>query len=232
MLADLIQLHRDKPEFSETYLRKMAVTNFGAGHETMASTLTSVLAMIGSHAEVQAQVAAEIRGAPGATGHADAAKMRYTRAVIKEAMRLHPVVAMSLPRKTPAGGLWIHERWLPPNTTVGCNPVALHRNEEIYGPDAAEFRPDRWFELETLRAMDRYSLSWGGGSRTCPGRHLAELVVFKTVSRLLGQYDLRVEMPPESAQRAYFLSVLTGIKARFLPPEPSPGWDVHRGTAC
>ncbi|KAM4066174.1 cytochrome p450 [Hirsutella rhossiliensis] len=195
LLADLIQLHRDKPEFNETYLRKMAVTNFGAGHETMASTLTSVLAMIGSHAEVQAQVASEIRGAPGEKGHVAAAKLQYTRAVIKEAMRLYPVVAMSLPRKTPAGGLSIHQRWMPPNTTVGCNPVALHRNQDIYGPDAAEFNPGRWLnadvELETLRAMDRYSLNWGGGSRTCPGRHLAELVVLKAVTRMLDRYDTR-----------------------------------------
>ncbi|KAF4508220.1 hypothetical protein G6O67_004629 [Ophiocordyceps sinensis] len=221
LLADLIQLHRDKPVFTETYLRKMAVTNFGAGHETMASTLTSVLAMIGSHAAVQTQVAAEIRGA---RGESDASNLQYTRAVIKEAMRLYPVIAMSLPRKIPAGGLMIHQQWLPPNTTVGCNPVALHRNEDMYGADAAEFDPGRWLkaEAETLRAMDRYSLNWGGGSRSCPGRHLAELVVLKTVTRLLDRYDVKVEMPPESAQRAYFLSMLTGVRVRFLPLQTSP----------
>ncbi|RDA92665.1 hypothetical protein CP533_3730 [Ophiocordyceps camponoti-saundersi (nom. inval.)] len=161
LLADLIQLHRDKPEFSHTYLKKMAMTNFGAGHETMASTLTSILAMIGSHPEVHQRAASEIRGGPNLS------QLRYTRAVIKEAMRLHPVVAMSLPRKAPAGGLGIRGLWLPPDTTVGCSPVALQRNEQIFGPDAASFRPDRWLrcEAESQRIMDRCSLSWGGGSR-------------------------------------------------------------------
>lgn len=204
----------------------MAMTNFGAGHETMASTLTSILAMIASHAEVQRKLAAEIRVASETRAYADAPTLRYTQAVIKEAMRLHPVIAMSLPRKTPARGLWIQQLWLPPSTTIGCNPVALHRNREIHGPDADDFKPGRWLNADTgpdtPRATDRCSLNWGGGSRSCPGRPLAELVVFKVVTRLLHRYDVRVKMPPESAQRSYFLSVLTGIKARFLTPEANP----------
>ncbi|PNY24985.1 Pisatin demethylase [Tolypocladium capitatum] len=231
LLADLIQLHKDKPEFNETYLKKMAVTNFGAGHETMASTLTSVLAMIGSHPRTQMQVTREVRNAPGgvaAYGHA--AKLPYTRAATKEAMRLYPVLAMSLPRKAPADGLHVHGRWIPPNTTVGCNPVALHRNEAIFGPHAEAFDPTRWLlsaetSAERLRMRERYSLAWGGGARTCPGRNLAELVVFKVVAGLLARFDVEVTtMPPEEAQRTYFLSMLTGVKVKFLPaagfPEP------------
>ncbi|RCI08663.1 hypothetical protein L249_4669 [Ophiocordyceps polyrhachis-furcata BCC 54312] len=190
LLADLIQLHRDKPEFNDKYLKKMAMTNFGAGHETMASTLTSILAMIGSHPEVHKRAASEIRVEP------DVSRLQYTRATIKEAMRLHPVVAMSLPRKAPPGGLGIRGLWLPPDTTVGCSPVALHRNEQIFGPDAASFKPDRWLRAETESRwmMDRCSLSWGGGSRSCPGRQLAELVVLKVVTRLLADFDVKVEM--------------------------------------
>ncbi|POR31361.1 Pisatin demethylase [Tolypocladium paradoxum] len=220
LLADLIQLHKDKPEFNETYLKKMAVTNFGAGHETMASTLTSVLAMIGSHPQAQLQVAQEIRNIPGGvTAYAHAAKLPYTRAATKEAMRLHPVLAMSLPRKAPATGLHVHGRWIPPDTTVGCNPVALHRNEAIFGPDAEAFDPGRWLlGAETLRMRDRYSLAWGGGARTCPGRNLAELVVFKVVAGLLARFDVEVTtMPAAEDQRTYFLSMLTGVKVKFLP---------------
>ena len=223
LLADLIQLHKDKPEFNELYLRKMAVTNFGAGHETMASTLTSTLAMFGTHPQVQRRVADEIRSTSKPTPYADAAKMAYTRATIKEAMRLYPVVSMALPRKAPAGGLQVDQRWFPPNTTVGCNPVALHRNSSIFGSDAACFDPGRWLGAKAgaearLRAMDRYNLGWGGGSRSCPGRNLAQLVVFKVVTGLLRHFDVEVtEMPPEEEQRAYFLSMLTGVRVRFLP---------------
>ncbi|UNI15916.1 hypothetical protein JDV02_002400 [Purpureocillium takamizusanense] len=160
LLADLIQLHKDKPEFNELYLRKMAVTNFGAGHETMASTLTSILAMIGSHPHVQRRVADEVRQTSKSGPLDNVAKMVYTRATIKEAMRLYPVISMSLPRRAPAGGLQVGRRWFPPNTTVGCNPVALHRNSSIFGSDAACFDPGRWLGAQAgddtrLRAMDR-----------------------------------------------------------------------------
>ncbi|KAG5914122.1 hypothetical protein E4U42_000667, partial [Claviceps africana] len=139
LLGDLIQLHREKPEFNENYLRKMAVTNFGAGHETMASTLTSAVAMIGSHVAVHKMLTREVR-TTGETplSYADSHRCPYTRAAIREAMRLYPVVAMSLPRKTPSTGLHINGVRVPPNTTVGCNPIALHRKEHIVGaePDA------------------------------------------------------------------------------------------------
>ncbi|PHH77606.1 hypothetical protein CDD80_433 [Ophiocordyceps camponoti-rufipedis] len=219
LLADLIQLHRDKPEFSKQYLKKMAITNFGAGHETMASTLTSILAMIGSHADAHERATSEIRETADATRYVNCSQLQYTRAAIKEAMRLHPVIAMSLSRRAPAGGLGIRGLWLPPDTTIGCCPVALHRNEQIFGPDAGSFCPNRWLsgDTERQRAMDRCSLSWGGGSRSCPGRQLAELIVLKAVTRLLDCFDVRVEMPSTSARRAYFLSMLTGVKVRFLP---------------
>lgn len=217
LLADLIQLHKDKPAFSETYLKKMAVTNFGAGHETMASTLTSVLAMLATHPESQRRAVAEARAAPGPTAYADAASTPFTRAAIKEAMRLHPVIAMSLPRRAPPGGLQVQQHWIPAGTTVGCSPVALHRNRAVFGADAERFDPRRWLDAGARRAMDRYNLCWGGGSRSCPGRSLAELVVFKAVAALLARFDVQVvAMPRDEEQRSYFLSVMTGVTVRFL----------------
>jgi cytochrome P450 len=66
--------------------------------------------------------------------------------------------------------------------------------------------------------MERINLIWGGGARTCPGRHLAELVIFKVVPALLKDFDLKITaMPEESKMPYYFMAMLTGVKARFLP---------------
>ncbi|KAM0271872.1 hypothetical protein ACHAQH_008957 [Verticillium albo-atrum] len=212
LLADLIQLHKEKPEFNETYLRRMAVTNFGAGHETMCSALTSIMAMIGSNPTVQAKVAAEVRSSEGPSDFDNAVRLQYMQAAIKEAQRLHPVLGMSLSRTVPTEGLQAHGFHFPVGTTVGCNPVSLHRNPEIFGADAESFNPDRWLETEDVRAMDRYNLTWGGGNRTCPGRHLAYLVVYKVVPALMKEFDVEVSMPPEEEIRYYFMAMLTGIK--------------------
>lgn len=230
IFGDLIQLHKEKPEFNDNYLRKMAVTNFGAGHETMASTLTAAVAMIGSHSNVRQTVTDEVRRTKGASAYAGSNRLPYTKAAIREAMRLHPVVAMSLPRKTPRTGLHLHGFNVPPNTTVGCNPIALHRKEEIFGAKPDSYEPRRWLcaEIETgaetvprlprsVRMMEKYSLNWGGGSRSCPGRNLAEVMVFKIIATLFANFDVEVSVPDDADKEAYFLLMLSGVKVRFIP---------------
>ncbi|KAH7324875.1 cytochrome P450 [Stachybotrys elegans] len=221
LLFDLIQLHKEKEQFTEDYLKKMAVTNFGAGHETLASTLTSVVAMIASHEKTHKTVTEEIRHTAKPTELATAAKLTHMQAAIKEAKRLHPVIAMSLPRGVPAGGLDLDGYHIPAGTTVGCNPIALHRNEDICGPSGASYEPERWLDADAARRMERFSLSWGGGARSCPGRHLAELIVFKAISSVFYHFDVEVVMPPEDERREYFLSMLVGVKARFKEKEAS-----------
>lgn len=233
--ADLIQLHQDRPdEFKLPYLRRMAITNFGAGHETMTSTLISTFAMLGAHPEAQQRVAREVVALPGTArprlgsplAYDDAVRLQLTQASIKEAQRLHPVIGMALPRRVPAGGMAVHGLAIPPGTTVGCNPVSLHRSRDIFGDDANVFRPERWLgsggggnEEEKTRAMERYNLIWGGGARTCPGRHLAEMLVSKIVPALVANFEVEVTIPPEEEMPYYFMAMLTGVRARFLPRE-------------
>ncbi|CAK7221081.1 hypothetical protein SBRCBS47491_004405 [Sporothrix bragantina] len=241
LLGDLVALHKARPEFTETYLRRMAVTNFGAGHETMCSALTAAMAMIGSHPEVLAKVAAEVRqvnskGKPkhNVTSARDAAtKIPFTAASIKEAQRLHPAIGMSLSRVVPPPTnlsdplLKLHGHVLPPGTVVGCSPPSLHRNPDIFGADAEEYRPGRWLDADAdadgkdenaalrRRLMERINLTWGGGARTCPGRYLAELVVYKTVVALVRNFDIEATMPADKDIKYYFLAMLEGATARF-----------------
>ena len=163
LLADLIRLHKDRPEFTELYLRRLAMTNFGAGHETLCSALTAIMAMIGSHPDVRQKVAQEVRSPPPPGVHDEAVRLRYTQACIKEAQRLHPVIGMSLPRRVPRDGMRLHGFSIPPGTTVGCSPVSLHRNPDIFGSGTNDFAPERWLRAEgeeaEMRTMERYNLT-------------------------------------------------------------------------
>jgi cytochrome P450 len=80
---------------------------------------------------------------------------------MREAMRLHPGVSMPLERVVPSGGATICDVTLPAGTVVGVNPAVVHYDTEIYGADAAEFRPERWLESsdEQLKAMNRCFLA-------------------------------------------------------------------------
>jgi cytochrome P450 len=215
-MADLINVHKTKPEFTLEYLKRMAITNFGAGHETMASTLTSAIALIASHPEVTARVTDEIRQVHEPSKYDNAARLKYTQASIRESQRLRPVIGMSLARKVPPSGVHIHGHYLPPDTTVGCSPISLHRNADIFGPEPDEYKPQRWLEGDRVRAMERLNLIWGGGARTCPGRQLAELVIWKVIPALFEAFDISVEVPPEEEMPVYYMSMMTGVKARFF----------------
>lgn len=80
---------------------------------------------------------------------------------MKEALRCHPGVSYPLERLVPEGGAELCGVKLRAGTVVGINPVVAHHNADVYGSDAAIFRPERWLEAdaERLKFMDRTLLT-------------------------------------------------------------------------
>jgi cytochrome P450 len=216
LIYELINLHKDKPEFSGEYLKRMVMSNFGAGHETMTSTLISIFAMLGSHPTVQTKAFSEVTTTEPVTSYSTASNLKYTLSTIKESQRLYPTIGMSLSRLVPFSGLHDSGHYFSPGVTVGCNPVSLHRNSEIFGPDAEAFVPERWLDAARVLDMNRYNLVFGGGMRTCPGQNLAELIIWKIVPTLLRYFEIEVEMPREEDVSYYFMAMLTGVRVRFI----------------
>lgn len=83
------------------------------------------------------------------------------QAVIKEAMRLHPVVSYPLERIVPDGGAQLCGEFIPGGTVVGMHAWVVHRDKGIFAEDAEDFRPARWIdaEPEQLKNMERCFLS-------------------------------------------------------------------------
>jgi cytochrome P450 len=81
---------------------------------------------------------------------------------IKEAMRMHPGVQYPLERLVPKGGVELGGHFIPEGTIVGMNPAVIHRDKEVFGVDADEFRPSRWTEdgkSGDLKEMERSLLT-------------------------------------------------------------------------
>jgi cytochrome P450 len=74
----------------------------------------------------------------------EASNLPFLCATIKEAMRLHPSVGLTMPRITPVGGLHIAGTYILAGYSVGMNAAVVGYSEHIYGPDAHEFQPRRW----------------------------------------------------------------------------------------
>lgn len=62
---------------------------------------------------------------------------------------------MALPRIAPKGGIEIGGVTFPEGTTVGINPWVFHRDKDIWGQDADEFKPERWL-VEDAAGLDKY----------------------------------------------------------------------------
>jgi cytochrome P450 len=113
--------------------------------------------------------------------YTDAAKLPYLSACIKEGMRLHPSVGLTLPRYVPKGGTVLAGKYIPEGTTVGINANVYHYDTSIFGDDAAEFKHERWLD-DTSARLEKHLLYFGAGTRTCLG---------KNVSLLLSRVDIR-----------------------------------------
>lgn len=60
-------------------------------------------------------------------------------------MRLLPSLGMALPREVPAGGRVIAGEYFAAGMRVGISATNMHRDKGVFGEDAEEFVPERWF---------------------------------------------------------------------------------------
>lgn len=80
------------------------------------------------------------------------------------------------------------------------NAWVLHRNSDIFGEDPDEFRPERWLEADEqqARVMQQSFMSFGLGSRTCIGKNISLLEIYKLMPVLVREFDF--EFSPEVAK--------------------------------
>ena len=80
---------------------------------------------------------------------------------MKEALRIHPGVAFPLERYVPPEGAVICGKAVPGGTNVSVNAAVIHMDKNIFGPDADQFRPERWIDAspDQLKLMDRSFLA-------------------------------------------------------------------------
>ncbi|KAH6986398.1 cytochrome P450 [Ilyonectria sp. MPI-CAGE-AT-0026] len=130
-------------------------------------------------------------------------ELPYLNAVIKEGMRMHPVIGGILERVVPDCGLTLPDgRVIAPGTKVGINPWVSSRNKDVYGKDSDKFRPERWLcsenededaYLARLKRMNDADFTFGSGKRVCVGRNMANLEIHKVISTLFGRYDIQLD---------------------------------------
>jgi unspecific monooxygenase len=158
-----------------------------AGHETTATALFWSLYLLALDPATQDELAAEVNGVD-AGGGSDVERLKFTRAVIDETMRLYPpafLIARAATAADTVAGLPVK-----PRDVILIAPWLLHRHEKLWrNPNA--FIPQRF--MPPAPPPDRFAyLPFGVGARICIGAHFALVEATLALARIIGAF--RVEL--------------------------------------
>jgi cytochrome P450 len=189
-LFDLMGAARD-PEsgeaFTDEQLGDEVATMILAGHETTATVLFWSLYLLALDPATQEKLAAEVKGA-AVDGELAIERLKFTRAVVDETMRLYPpafLIARAATTADTIAGLPVRK-----NDLVLIAPWLLHRHEKLWNEPNA-FIPQRF--MPGAPPPDRFAyLPFGVGARVCIGAHFALVEATLALAKIIGAF--RVEL--------------------------------------
>ncbi|KAK2036358.1 cytochrome P450 [Colletotrichum somersetense] len=128
--------------------KEVAAKRFGPNKKIKKDMLGSFIA----HTYVTRALCAEIESVKPSwpvIKEKEARGMPYLQAVIKEGLHIFPPVVGQMSKEVPKGGDTFKGVYLPEGTRISYGVWAIFHQTDLWGPDAHEFRPERWLEAET-----------------------------------------------------------------------------------
>ncbi|PQE30301.1 cytochrome P450 protein [Rutstroemia sp. NJR-2017a WRK4] len=217
LLSKFMQAKHDRPDFmTDQLVLTMAVSMAFAGSETTAISLSAVFYYLLKNERCMERLLQELDEKAregyfedketGLVSWTESQGLPYLDACIKEAFRLHPAPGLPLERVVPEQGMEIAGEWVKGGTIVGCNAWVIHHRREIFGEDVDVYRPDRWLveegkdreaEEKRIKEMNGTMLHFGMGARTCIGKNISLLEIYKLVPSMLRTFEIRLEDPSQ-----------------------------------
>lgn len=171
-----------------------------AAHDTITSSVTTLVYELGRHPDWQARLRAECAAVgKDALDYADLGKLELVEAAFKEALRINAPVP-ALPRMT-LRDIEFAGHHIPAGTIVGVSPTFVHRMTEVW-PEPKTFDPLRF--TDEGGAKERHKFAWvpfGGGAHMCIGLHFAYMQAKVILFHLLKHYRI---LPPHPGYKADF----------------------------
>lgn len=178
---------------SDDEIRDELVTFLLAGHETTANALTWTWFLLSQFRSIRERITCELNEVLGdrLPTAADMPRLRYTKMVWEESLRLYPPAWSLHTRVAHAEDRLPSGAALPPRAWVFISPWSLHRNARWF-PDPNRFDPERFSE-EAKRTRPPFSyIPFGAGGRRCLGESFAELEGLLILATIASKFRLRL----------------------------------------
>ena len=207
--VDILSVALESGGFSEEDLVDQMMTFLAAGHETTATSMTWAFCILSQHPNMQTRLREEIRShlppIDSTTETVTAAMLdqcHYLHAVCNEVLRVFAPVPMTLRVADCDTSIIGHP---VPRGTVIILPVAgVNVSKELWGPDAADFDPERWLgagRANTGGAESNYAmLTFLHGPRSCIGQAFAKAEFACLLAAVIGRFEIELEDPEYPAK--------------------------------
>ncbi|XP_021768401.1 cytochrome P450 76C2-like [Chenopodium quinoa] len=206
-LEVLLQLKDDyegegngKVSFSMTHVKSLLMDMVVGGTDTTSNTVELAMAEIMNKPEVLKKIQQELDTVVGRDSIVEEHhiyKLPYLQAVMKEALRLHPVLPLLVPH-SPSESCIVGGYTIPKGSRVFINVWAIHRDPTIW-TDPSKFDPERFLSAKIdFRGNDDFNfLPFSSGRRICAGIGMAEKMVLFSLASMLHSFNWKL---PEGEQ--------------------------------
>ncbi|MCF2875696.1 MULTISPECIES: cytochrome P450 [unclassified Tenacibaculum] len=216
--ALLVESEKEDTVFDEKTLYGNVIAMLLAGEDTTSNTLGWTLYYLTQHPEIVQKIREEASQYDGFVpdNYDVISSLKYTNAVIQEAIRLKPTTPMLYFQANEA--TTVNNIAIPKDTSIILlNSYAAM--EEDYFSNSNDFDPNRWLKSEcpyhknhTPKAIKAF----GGGSRLCPGMHLSIIEMTTAISSICKQFDLSLSVKPEKVEENFAFTVYPeNLKVQF-----------------
>ncbi|XP_078442207.1 flavonoid 3'-monooxygenase CYP75B137-like isoform X2 [Wolffia australiana] len=189
VLLDIVENPTAQVALDMDGMKALLLDMISGGTDTTSTTMEWAMAELLHHPEKMKRVKEEIAAVVGEDVGIEEAhlhRLTYLDAVVKEVLRLHPVLPLMMPH-SPSSTCTIAGYRIPKGTKVLINVWAIQRDPSLW-EDALEFRPERFLceegRMDYSGSTFRY-LPFGAGRRRCAGTLLGERMVMFTLATLL-----------------------------------------------
>ncbi|KAJ6481192.1 fatty acid hydroxylase [Mycena vulgaris] len=206
-------LHSTDPQsgrkMSSESIAQNLITFLIAGHETSSGMLTFTIYHLLRNPAAMRKVRAEIEQVIGDRPAQldDLGKMPYLTAVMHESLRLTPTAGKRgvtpIQDTTLGGGKY----FVKAGTTILVHVWNMHRDTEVWGEDAEEFRPERHLDGKFEALPPNAWQPFGFGVRGCIGRAFAWQEVILVLATVLQKFDLSAADPSYTLQIKQTLTI-------------------------